>query len=221
MWGIIYGYLYGYQGVKKMNENLNVKILESYVEIDEIHDDINNNIFTFITKANELVELSEDEYQIEKTLMLNKISLKGYVLDSEICMQLKENNITNYSIDELKNYLVQYEKSYNTDYSQYLLALSLYELIENIERQVDYKIELEINELSSIIQNISNIKNTDSANYENLYYGFKNQLNNYFKENQLNEKSYNVCIKILNDIFNFYTTGYPNIPDYYLYNEEN
>ncbi len=204
-----------------MNENLNVKILESYVEIDEIHDDINNNIFTFITKANELVELSEDEYQIEKTLMLNKISLKGYVLDSEICMQLKENNITNYSIDELKNYLVQYEKSYNTDYSQYLLALSLYELIENIERQVDYKIELEINELSSIIQNISNIKNTDSANYENLYYGFKNQLNNYFKENQLNEKSYNVCIKILNDIFNFYTTGYPNIPDYYLYNEEN
>lgn len=204
-----------------MHENLNVKILESYIEIDEIHDDINNKIFTFITKANELVELSEDDYQIEKTLMLNKISLKGYVLDSEICMQLKENNITNYSIDELKNYLVQYEKSYNTDYSQYLLALSLYELIENIERQVDYKIELEINELSSIIQNISNIKNTDSANYENLYYGFKNQLNNYFKENQLNEKSYNVCIKILNDIFNFYTTGYPNIPDYYLYNEEN
>ena len=62
-----------------MNDNLNVKILESYVEIDKIHDDINNRLFNFITKANELVELSEDDYQIEKTLLLNKISLKGFI----------------------------------------------------------------------------------------------------------------------------------------------
>ena len=95
-----------------MNDNLNVKILESYVEIDKIHDEINNKMFNFITKANELVDLSEDDYQIERTLKLNKISLKGYVLDSELCMQLEENNIKDYSIDELKNYLAQYEKTY-------------------------------------------------------------------------------------------------------------
>ena len=147
-----------------MNENLNVKILESYVEIDKIHDDINNKIFNFITKANELVELSEDDYQIEKTLMLNKISLKGYVLDSDLCNKLSENNINDYSINELKNYIIQYEKSFDTDYSQYLLALSLYEIIEDIENQVDSKIELEINELSNIIQSISDIKNTDKTN---------------------------------------------------------
>ena len=171
-----------------MNENLNVKVLESYVEIDKIHDDINNKIFNFITKANELVELSDDDYQIEKTLKLNKISLKGYVLDSDLCNQLNENNMNNYSIDELKNYFNQYESSSNTDYSNYLLALSLYELIENIETKVDSKIELEINELSNIIQNISDIKNTDKTNYENLYFNFKNQLDNCFKENKLDEK---------------------------------
>lgn len=204
-----------------MDNNLNVKILESYVEIDKIHDDINSKIFSFITKANELVELSEDDYQIEKTLMLNKISLKGYVLDSDLCNQLNENNINDYSIDELKNYIMQYEKSFNTDYSQYLLALSLYELIENIEQQVNSKIELEINELSNIIQNISNIKTTDKTNYENLYYNFKNQIDNCHNENQLDEKSYGICIQILNDIFNFYISGYPNIPDEYLYHEEN
>ena len=203
-----------------MDNNLNVKILESYVEIDKIHDDINSKIFSFITKANELVELSEDDYQIEKTLMLNKISLKGYVLDSDLCNQLNENNMNDYSIDELKNYIMQYEKSFNTDYSQYLLALSLYELIENIEKLVDSKIELEINELSNIIQNISDIKNTDKTNYENLYLNFKNQLDNCFKENKLDEKSYGICIQILNDIFNFYISGYPNIPDEYLYHEE-
>lgn len=204
-----------------MNENLNVKILESYVEIDKIHDDINNKIFNFITKANELVELSEDDYQIEKTLMLNKISLKGYVLDSDLCNQLSENNINDYSINELKNYIIQYERSFDTDYSPYLLALSLYELIEDIEKQVDSKIELEISELSNIIQSISDVKNTDKTNYENLYYNFKSQLDDCFKENKLDEKSYGICIRILNDIFNFYISGYPNIPDEYLYHEEN
>ncbi len=204
-----------------MNENLNVKILESYVEIDKIHDDINNKIFNFITKANELVELSEDDYQIEKTLMLNKISLKGYVLDSDLCNELSKNNINDYSINELKNYIIQYEKSFDIDYSQYLLALSLYELIEDVEKQVDSKIELEISELSNIIQSISDIKNTDKTNYENLYYNFKSQLDDCFKENKLDEKSYGICIQILNDIFNFYISGYPNIPDEYLYHEEN
>lgn len=204
-----------------MNENLNVKILESYVEIDKIHDDINNKIFNFITKANELVELSEDDYQIEKTLMLNKISLKGYVLDSDLCNKLSENNINDYSINKLKNYIIQYERSFDTDYSQYLLDLSLYELIEDVEKQVDSKIELEISELSNIIQSISDIKNTDKTNYENLYYNFKSQLDDCFKENKLDEKSYGICIQILNDIFNFYISGYPNIPDEYLYHEEN
>lgn len=204
-----------------MNNNLNVKILELYVEVDKINNDINNKIFDFITKANELVELSEDDYQIEKTLILNKISLKGYVLDSDLCNKLSENNINDYSINELQNYIIQYEKSFDTDYSQYLLALSLYELIEDVEKQVDSKIELEISELSNIIQSISDIKNTDKTNYENLYYNFKSQLDDFFKENKLDEKSYGICIQILNDIFNFYISGYPNIPDEYLYHEEN
>ncbi len=204
-----------------MDSDLFAKILESYVEIDKIHDDINNKMFSFITKANELVELSKDDYQVEKTLMLNKISLKGYVLDSKLCMQLKENNIINYSISELKNYLKQYKKINNTNYSSYFLALSLYELIEDIENQVDLKIELEINELSMIIQNISSIKSTDKTNYEKLYYNFKNQLDSYFQKNKLDEITYNICIQTLNDIFDFYISGYPNIPSEYLYHEEN
>lgn len=204
-----------------MNNNLNIKILKSYDEIDKIYDNINNDMLDFITKANELVKLSDGNYQIEKKLMTNKISLKGYVLDSDFCIQLKKNNISNYSIDELRDYLIQYEKSFNTDYSSFLLALSLYELIEKIENEVDLKIELEINELNNIIPNISNIKNTVENNYDDLYYNYKSQLNNYFNDSKLNEKSYNICTKILNDIFNFYISGYPNIPDEYLYHEQN
>jgi hypothetical protein len=199
-----------------MNDNLNVKILESYVEIDKLHDDINKAMFNFITKANELVNLSEDDYQIEMTLRLNKISLKGYVLDSELCSQLHENNITDYSIDELKQYLTQYEKTYNTDCLKYFLALSLYEQVEQIEKLVDSKIDLEIKELSKIISDINSISNMDKSEYERLYTNFKNQLDEHYKNQKLDEKSYSICIQILNDIFNFYISGYPNIPSEYL-----
>ncbi len=203
-----------------MNDNLNVKILESYVEIDKIHDDINNRLFNFITKANELVELSEDDYQIEKTLLLNKISLKGFVLDSDFCAQLAQNNIVDYSINELKNYLFQYEKTYNTDCFKYHLALSLYEQVEQIEKLVNSKIDLEIKELNYIILDINTISSIDKSEYEKLYINSKNQLDDYYRNGKLTDKSYNICIQMLNDIFNFYIRGYPNIPDEYLYKSD-
>lgn len=98
-----------------MDNNYSVRILEAYMDIDKIHDDINNKIFEYITKATELVELSEDMYQIERTIKLNKISLKGYILDSPCCKALEENNISNYSIEELKQYLLKYEQTSNHD----------------------------------------------------------------------------------------------------------
>ena len=203
-----------------MNNNLNAKIIESYTEIDKIQNDIKNKMLNFINKANELVELSDNDYQIEKTLMLNKISLKGYVLDSDCCVQLNKKNITDYSTDELKKYLVEYDELSNNDYSNYLLALSLYELIEDIENQVDLRNNLEINILLDIIPNINDIKNLSKDKYENYYYDFKKQLYDFFVEKKLDENAYNVCIQIVNDIFNYYISGYPIIPDEYLYQEE-
>ena len=202
-----------------MSTDLNLKILESYVEIDKIQDEINNKMFNFITNANQLVELSEDDYQIEKTIKLNKISLKSYILDSPCCSSLQENNITNYSIEELKNFFVKYEKIYNEDLSKYYLALSLYEMLEEIEKLVDNKIEREISEISNIFNGIRNIKNIISSEYEKLYFDSKNKIDTEYKNNKINDKAHNLCIQLLNDIFNFYMNGYPNIPDEYLYKE--
>ena len=203
-----------------MNSDLNVKILESYVEIDKVHDEINNKIFKIITQASELVELSDDDYQIERTLKLNKISLKGYVLDSECCVQLNDNNVTDYSIEDLKKFLEEYEKLFNVDYSKYFLALSLYENIEEIENLIDSKISLELIVLNNLIPNIDDIKVIDKSNLEQLYYQQKNTIDNFYHSSKIEEKSYNICIQFLNDIFNYYISGYPDIPDEYLYHEE-
>lgn len=203
-----------------MNNDLNLQVLESYVEIDKIHDAINNKLFNFITKATELVELSDDDYQIERTLKLNKISLKGFILDSSCCLNLSINNIVNYSLQELKNYFIQYQNSFNEDCSKYYLAISLYELIEEIESLVDSKINLEIESLSKITPDITLIKDIDKDKYEETYLNLKEQLNEYFKNDKLEEKTYNICIETINSIFNFYINGYPNIPDEYLYKND-
>ncbi len=203
-----------------MENNFNLKIMEFYIKINKMNDKIVSKIFDFIIKANKLVDLSDGDYQIEKTLILNKISLKGYILDSDCCIQLNNNNITVYSIKELKTFLLQYEKTFKIDYSKYFLALSLYELIEDIENQVDSKINLEISELSRVISSISDIKISKNDEYETLYYKFKTQLDNYLKNNKLDGKAYNICIQTLNDIFNFYISGYPTISDKYIYHKE-
>lgn len=204
-----------------MENNLSVKVLEAYMDIDKIHDDINNKMFNFITKANELVELSEDMYQIERTIKLNKISLKGYILDSPCCKVLEENNISNYSIEELKQYLMKYEQTSNDDSSSYYLAISLYELLEIIEKLVDNKIELEMNKLAELVPSIREIENITDNNYENLYNQIKNQLvNDYLNKNLIDDKSFNICVQIMNDIFNYYISGYPDIPEEYLYHDE-
>jgi hypothetical protein len=203
-----------------MNGNLNVKILEAYRDIDKIQNSINNKIFQFITTASGLVELSEDMYQIEKTIKLNKISLKEYILESPCCILLEQNNISNYSIDALKEYLNKYESSFNEDCSPYYLALSEYELLEEIETLVNDKINLEIDKISEFTTLINEIKNINSNKFERLYNEIKEDLNNNFLNlNLIDYKSYGICIQIINDIFNFYISGYPDIPDEYLYNK--
>lgn len=200
-----------------MSNNLNVRILEIYKDIDKIYNDINHKIFNFINKAIDLVELSDNMYQIEQTIKLNKISLKGYILDSSCCKILKENNISNYSIEELNQYLLHYEKITNDNCLSYYLAIYLYKLLEIIEKLVDNKTELEINKLAELLPSIYEIKNINDNNYEYLYNKLKNQLiNDYFNQNLIDHKSFNVCIQIINDIFYYYTGGYPNISEEFI-----
>ena len=41
--------------------------------------------------------------------------------------------------------------------------------------------------------------------------------NNFFDKNLFDNKSYEICVKILSDIFEFYINGYPDIHEEYLY----
>lgn len=125
-----------------------------------------------------------------------------------------------YTITELKEYLNKYETSSNEDCSSYHIAILLYELLEEIEKLVDDKVDLEINKLSELEPLIKNISTTNSNEYEFLYNQIKSNItNNYLNNNLIDDKSFNLCIQFMNDIFNYYISGYPDIPNEFLFNE--
>ena len=105
---------------------INEKIIEIYQKKEKADEKITNLINDFLTKAHELVTLSNDFYQIEKTIRLNKISLKDYLLNSEICKYLEETNNVFYTLNDLKRYITTYEKVNNMELTSYTMAINLY-----------------------------------------------------------------------------------------------
>lgn len=191
-----------------------LKIFEVYEKIEILNNEIDGSLTDFIIHANQLVELSEDDYQIEKTIRLNKISLKDYILNSSCCLTLKENNITHYSLEELERFLIQYEERFHEDLSRYYLAISLYQQLENIESLVDSKIEMEITAVSYYYGDIQLIKKQDKKEYETLYGAIKEAIAIDYKHDRLTHQEYLIYIKLVDDIFEFYNIGYPNFFDY-------
>ncbi len=195
------------------------EIMDVYKKVMELYSEANDKMIQFVTKASEFVLVSENLYQIERTIKLNKISLKAYILDSNCCKSLAGNNISNYSINELKDYLKKYEQAKGEMCDIYFLAINIYELLEKIETLVEERIDLELTEMSKLINKVNDIRNAPKDELENLYLQIKNQLiNNFLKPNLINIEVYNNCLYMINDIFNFYISGYPNIPEEYFDN---
>ena len=67
---------------------------------------------------------------------------------------------------------------------------------------------------------MNTISNIDKSKYEELYTMFKQQLDDFYRNKQLDDQAYKICIQMLNDIFNFYINGYPLIPAEYLYKSD-
>ena len=194
-------------------ENIGVEILEIFTEKQKYDEKYNNLMFSFVTKAYELVDLSEDLYQLEHTIKLNQISLKDYILNSEICKFLKNKNNNNYSIEDLKGFIQKYEIQNISDITSYKLALELYERLDEIKNIENSKIDYEINRMSSILEDINNIESIDKDKYQDLYNHLLEQIKaKYLDNNLIDDKINNCIIQMLNDIFNYYLYGNKEIP---------
>lgn len=189
-------------------ENVSVYGLEIYTEKQRYDEKFNCLMIDFINEAHQLVELSNDLYQIEHTIKLNKISLKDYILNSELCNMLKENNIKNYSISILEEYMNKCGEQNIMDITSYKLALELFKKLEKLEIIEKDKIDYEVNKLLPLISDIKKVETTDNKYFKELYDRYVDELRRiYLDNNQIDDKVYNYIIQILNDIFNYYLYG--------------
>lgn len=160
-----------------------------------------NNLSRFYNEAEKLVTLSNGKYQIEKNIKLNKISIKGYILDSDI---IKKFNLDEFRLFELKQYLnnIKSDDKYNI-----MVAIKLYEILDNME-------QVELNQISNSLYYIQMITGSlfeeeieDKSNLSTSYNNLLNIINNYKKSNILNGDLYNKIIYCLNFLFNYYVNG--------------
>lgn len=202
-----------YENLKEVYKDKNecLKIVNNYIEINNYNNRINEKIFVFLNKCSDLEEHSNHNYELQKTLELNKIYFQGYILESELCKNLKKNN-TNYSIGQLKQYIITNANNLGDEYSSYYEAIELYEMADEIEELIDEKIELEMTTIYDIADIIIEIENINKNEYENLYLKIKFNLeNNYLNKNIIDNNIYELCINMLNDIFNYFISGYPQV----------
>ena len=194
--------------------NISNNILEIYNDKQKYDKIINSLIYDFIVKANELVEKSENMYQIEHSIKLNEISLKDYILRSDFCVLLKQNNVVDYTIEELEQYMNNYEyQNPEFDMYKYKLALSLYKELEKIKEIIDKKIDMEVSRIENIINSINGIKNINNkGEYQNLFNKVNIEIKQkYIDTNIIDDTTSNYINQIINDIFNYYIDGYKNI----------
>lgn len=194
-------------------ETIEIEVLKIFTEKQKFDNKYNSMMASFLTKAYELVGLSDDLYQVEHTTRLNKLSLKDYILNSEICAILKERNISGYSTEELKNYMNKFESQHMLSVYPYRLALALYEELEIIEETEKARINYEVNELSKILDKVSNITTLNKEKYQDLYNSILLQLKEQYLDNNLMDDTINnYIVQILNDIFTYYLYGNKEIP---------
>ena len=107
----------------------------------------------------------------------------------------------------------KYEIQNISDITSYKLALELYEKLDEIKSIENAKIDYEINRMSNILEDISNVENIDKDKYQDLYNHLLEQIKvNYLDNNLIDDKINNYVVQILNDIFNYYLYGNKEIP---------
>lgn len=188
----------------------NEEITNYYNKIIDYNNKIYEKYSEFITKSNNLKIESNNNFELQNSLELNKIMLQGYILDSDLCKSLKEIYDKNYSIDDLKKLFEQNMfKSNDINYKSYYLAIELYDLADKIEELIENKIEYEINFINIFDNKQERLNNINY--YEKQNSDIKNELVKLIRSSNLSEEKINNAILVLNDILDFFENGYPLI----------
>ncbi len=192
-------------------------LLNIVIDMIEYQTKYNTLMYEFINKGNELLNLTLGMYQIENTIKLNKISLKGYILESKVCTELKRKGIKNYTIQELKKHLYKLDSENNEETNILIKATHLYELLEKIEQEEYNNNKDFLNKLGTVYDKTLllnyNIDIKDKNKLNQDYTILINQITtNYINNNLIDDKVKQYTAMLINQIFTFMYNGNKPIP---------
>ncbi len=196
-----------YQQDNTLNDNIKnirISIINTAIQRIEGYQLYSKTLYQFLEESGELVNLTEQLYQIEDTLELNRISLKGLILESNLCNALDSSGIE-YSLNDLKKYLYQNVNNPEIDSEVIGKEITLYETIEEI---INYE-KNQIDNMANIIGNLINDKELLERidNKEKLITNKKliiEKNNSLLKEMILDDYTKNILDNMIEQIFNNY-----------------
>jgi len=185
-------------------KNTRIIILTMFIDNKMFCQSYSNQIYLCLQSCGELVELLDGLYQVEATLELNRISLKGLILESSLCKML-DNNKIEYTLLDLKKCLYQFMDNENIDFEVIEKEILLYETIDNL-------ILVEKMQMDEIVYKINDILKLDLS-FENtidssLLLQSKNKImievRKLLELNVLDQETYIMFDNLVNQVLNFY-----------------
>lgn len=188
---------------KEIKKNIN-ELYNNYLKDEEI---ITSFLSSFYDDANNLESLSGGKYKPEKSISLNKISIKGFILESEIVKQITATYGSDLKLSQIKQYL---NSNNNIENESIIVAIKLYDLLEQIEKAE----ENEMYNIKYYIQLITNkIFDDTKEEVNSLYSNLQLIVNEYLKSNIISEEENKKFMYCLNILFNYYINGSRNISE--------
>ncbi len=209
-----------------------IQVYQTFIQSSFQEAKYNAQIFQFIHGACEMEYISGGSYQIADTLKYNKLALKGNILESDLVKDLEEKGIMDFTLSDLKTqYSALYELEHGVKIDETNKAIALYDQIETIEKTEQRQMEIISRNLGDLLGRdiVSNTieKNTIQSdakakielinkNEKQLQADYRKSIDKinelYINEGVLDLKTKQVALKMLNQLFSYYTSGNKKIP---------
>lgn len=214
-------------------------------EVIQYEERIKSMYSLFLLKSKCLEESSGHNFELQRYWPITRVNLKGWILESDLCKLLEKNEVIDYSVYELKEYFNNYQKKTCIDCANYLDAIDVYLLMNDLEELIDEKVEKEMTAIWYVDEEIKKIEDVskkagtqnvderheimilstvlrDTSLFEPLYTLILERIEKKRKDLVIDDECYKYCIIFLNDVFDFFIRygEYIQTPENYLYENE-
>lgn len=194
------------------NRNIRISIINTAIQRINNHNLYLQSLYEYLQNSGELVELTEELYQIEDTLELNRISLKGMILESSLCKKLDSDGIS-YTLPELRSYLYQQINDDSIDVEVLDKEIDLYETIEDLINFENNQIDMMANIISNVLVEKSHLKKEDNQYLlENNKNKVAEKINKMYDLKIFDDITKDLLFNMINQIFNNYMNVQMKLP---------